>query len=167
MPSPVPLLLMMLAATPASAGSIERIATASEPARPTGSIVTLDCLSCPPVERRRPSMTAPFELAPGQQILSLQERNGKPVLLRTEAWMGGSPVTFVSLNPVWIDREEQAIVARARPASPMDPAAPSDPLDTGTTAAVPAPPTQAAPRLPSAAPAPLPDFSGVALRPAL
>jgi hypothetical protein len=159
MPSPALLLLMSIAATPAAAASIEAMSTV--PAAQSTSIVTLGCLSCKAAEKPRLAVTTPSALAPGQQILTLQERHGKPVLLRTEAWMGGSPVTFVSLNPVWIDREEQAIVLRAMPSGRTDPATPADALDTGTTAAVPPQPaTRTAPSSP-------PDFSGVALRPSL
>ena len=162
--NPALLLLMTFAAYPAAASSIERLSTGvvTQPA----SIVSLGCLDCTPVSEPKHQGAAPLHLPAGEQILTVEQRNGKPVLLRTEAWMGGSPVTFVSVNPVWIDREEQAIVLRSQPPGSGNPA---DPLDTSTTSALPPEPAGTPIGTSSSAPSQglqhAPDFSGVALRP--
>jgi hypothetical protein len=167
MPNPALLLLMTFAASPAAAASIEKIApqVVAEPA----SIVSLGCPACKPLVAPTPSVAAPSHLATGEQILTLGQRDGKPVLMRTEAWMGGSPVTFVSVNPVWIDRETQALVLRAEPTGMGHAPEPQDPVDNSTTSALPPEPAGAplgasasVPSQPLQSP---PDFSGVALRP--
>lgn len=157
------LLFCALAAPPALAGSIERLSAA--PIADAPSLVALGCAGCSqsvPDDGASPSLTR-LRLPEGQQILSIAERHGQKALLRTEAWMGGSPVTFVSLNPLFIGEEERIMALRQTPA----PMVAGDGVDAGTTAAVRSGAENAAPVLPDA-PLPAgqaaPSFSGFELR---
>lgn len=49
----------------------------------------------------------------GHERVTLSERNGKPAVTRTGNWMGGSPVRYVSLNPVWVEQEQQMMLTRS------------------------------------------------------
>jgi hypothetical protein len=87
---------MLLTAGSAMASSIEIIGKA--PRTDGGSIVTETCTSCPPLQtaERKKDYTVPT-LAPGAfQQSALRDVGGEPKLFRTEGWMGGSPVVFVS-----------------------------------------------------------------------
>lgn len=157
------LFLCVLAAPPALAGSIEHLAAA--PLADAPSLVALGCAGCSPSapdDGAAPSLTR-LRLPEGQQIVSITERHGQKALLRTEAWMGGSPVTFVSLNPLFIGEEERIMALRQTPA----PTLAGDGVDAGTTAAVapdaarPSPALSDAPVSGSATP---PGFSGFELR---
>ena len=154
-------ILIVAAASPAAASSIENLSTIPI-ANPT-SVVQIRCASC--VEKHRivkdPTYTVP-ELSGGEQRLELKERDGKPALMRTEAWMGGSPVTFISVNPVFIDNERSAIAGRLgapvkgdgvdmqATTSAVNSGAPADPAPTKPVAEDVATP---------------PDFPGLELRP--
>ncbi len=91
--------LFALAAGPAGASSIEMITTGPE-ADTAGSIETITCGNCPPVPQavavnayQVPTITS------GTEKREIRNVNGQMKLLRTEAWLGGSPVTFVSALP--------------------------------------------------------------------
>jgi len=61
------------------------------------SIVEKSCAECPPLkpQEREKEYTVPT-LAPGTQSVAIQTIDGEKRVVRTEAWMGGSPVMFVS-----------------------------------------------------------------------
>lgn len=88
---------LMLLAAPALAGSIEPVGGTS----PTGtSVSTISCADCPALKPKR--KTDPYHvdaIAPGTQKVEVREANGERKIFRTEAWMGGSPVLFVSKAP--------------------------------------------------------------------
>lgn len=87
---------MLLTAGSAMASSIEVIGKAAH--TDGGSIVTETCTSCPPLQstERKKDYTVPA-LAPGAfQASALRDVGGEPKLYRTEGWMGGSPVVFVT-----------------------------------------------------------------------
>lgn len=67
-----------------------------------GSIVTQTCEDCPPVRPRDETSgyTVPV-LDNGPQKTEIVEINGEKMLLRTEAWLGGSPVVHVSKVHEW------------------------------------------------------------------
>ncbi|MGG2476601.1 plant virulence effector HPE1-like domain-containing protein, partial [Rhizobium sp. BR5] len=68
-----------------------------------GSFVRLDCAGCQPVkDKTTPQGYAIPSIEPGTQHTEMREVDGKRALLRTEAWLGGAPVTFVSTNPAWM-----------------------------------------------------------------
>lgn len=81
-------------AAPASASSIEAIVSGKAVNQ---SIRTIDCSSCPPlVEKKEKSTYTVADIEPGTQKIELKTINGEMKTVRTEAWMGGSPVVFVS-----------------------------------------------------------------------
>ncbi|EJL54679.1 hypothetical protein PMI09_02422 [Rhizobium sp. CF122] len=66
-----------------------------------GSISQESCQSCPPLEsvERKKDYTVPT-LTPGSlQSSEIRDVNGEKKLYRTEGWMGGSPVVFVTKAP--------------------------------------------------------------------
>lgn len=81
-------------AAPASASSIETIVSGKAV---NHSIRTIDCSSCPPLveKKKKPAYTV-ADIEPGTQKIELKTINGEMKAVRTEAWMGGSPVVFVS-----------------------------------------------------------------------
>jgi len=61
-----------------------------------GSFVRLDCARCQPVkDNPAPEGFAIPSIEPGTQHTEMREIEGKRTLVRTEAWLGGAPVTFV------------------------------------------------------------------------
>ncbi|PDT31298.1 hypothetical protein CO660_04600 [Rhizobium sp. L9] len=87
---------VLLMAGSAMASSIEVIGKTA--GRAEGSIVTERCTACPPLqaEQSRKDYTVP-ELKPGVlQASEVRDVGGETKIFRTEAWMGGSPVVFVS-----------------------------------------------------------------------
>ncbi|MBR0556759.1 hypothetical protein J5J10_13815 [Ciceribacter sp. L1K23] len=86
-------------AAPAAASSIEVVASASVTA---SSITQIGCQSCPPLKPREGVADYVVPALPaGAQKVEMVERDGQRTLLRTESWMGGSPVVFVSKAPYW------------------------------------------------------------------
>ncbi|WP_137132355.1 plant virulence effector HPE1-like domain-containing protein [Rhizobium sp. FY34] len=149
------------AAAPAAASSILRMS--ATPLATSPSVKDIICTTCEehtaaPV---KPSYIVP-ELANGTQLNELKQRNGKTALMRTEAWMGGSPVTFVSLSPVWIETEQSVLAGRTAPSNR------GDGVDMQATTSAVAPVgetgTAAAPAAAELTPVE-PDFSGMELRP--
>lgn len=67
------------------------------------SIVTFGCATCPALKQKekRARYQVPV-LAAGTQETSIRDTDGKMTMVRTEAWLGGSPVTYVSSNPAWM-----------------------------------------------------------------
>lgn len=88
---------LMLLAVPALGGSIEPVG--GTPSTGT-SVSTISCADCPALKPKR--KTDPYHvdaIAPGTQKVEVREANGERKIFRTEAWMGGSPVLFVSKAP--------------------------------------------------------------------
>jgi len=98
-------------AAPAAASSIENVVSGSSE---NGSIVAIDCRECPPLKPKheRDSYKVPV-LEAGSQKVELIEQGGERKLLRTDVWMGGSPVLFVSKAPIWDAAPSGAMVAVA------------------------------------------------------
>lgn len=90
---------IVLAGSPALASSIERVTTTPRPE--SKSVAILHCDDCPDIKVpvRKRSYVAP-ELEPGTQTTEIRDVNGEKKLVRTEAWLGGSPVVFMSKPPV-------------------------------------------------------------------
>ncbi|QRM42619.1 plant virulence effector HPE1-like domain-containing protein [Rhizobium sp. BG4] len=85
-----------LIAGSAMASSIDVVAPSAPEGN--GSILKETCTSCPPlaVSERKKDYTVPT-LAPGAlQASELRDIDGQKKLYRTEGWMGGSPVVFVT-----------------------------------------------------------------------
>ncbi|MCL6706134.1 hypothetical protein M8R20_03880 [Pseudomonas sp. R2.Fl] len=86
-------------AAPAAASSIENVVSGGST---NGSIMSVDCRECPPLKPKDESASYKVpRLDAGTQKVELVEQGGERKLLRTEAWMGGSPVLFVSRTPIW------------------------------------------------------------------
>lgn len=89
------------------------------------SIQSKSCADCPPIkpEVAKKDYVVP-ELPLGTQTTVVRDINGEQKVVRTEAWLGGSPVVFIS---------------KASPEALAAAGAPTDGVDLGaTTAAVPA-----------------------------
>lgn len=87
---------ILLMAGPVMASSIEVVGKIAP--RAEGSIVTESCADCPPLqaELTKKDYTVP-ELKPGAfQASEVRDVGGEKKVYRTEGWMGGSPVVFVS-----------------------------------------------------------------------
>ncbi|MBB3592289.1 hypothetical protein FHX08_002633 [Rhizobium sp. BK529] len=115
--------LFLLAAGSAMASSIEVIG----PSKPkeAGSIVTESCTHCPPLQAEvsKKDYAVP-ELRPGTfQQAEVRDIGGEKKIYRTENWMGGSPVLFVSKAT-----PEQMLA--------LAPSAPAEGIDNEATAAV-------------------------------
>ncbi|MGV8936150.1 MAG: plant virulence effector HPE1-like domain-containing protein [Allorhizobium sp.] len=98
--------ILALTAVPAMASSIEII---SAPRTDADSIVTLSCSDCPaPIIRKDKSSYTVPTLADGMQRTEIRDIAGEKTLLRTEAWGGGSPVTFMSKAETWFPDQATA-----------------------------------------------------------
>lgn len=80
-----------------------------------GSIVDKSCADCPPLKPKlaEKEYTVPT-LTPGTQSIVVRSIDGERRVVRTEAWMGGSPVMFVS-KPT-----PEALSAAGEPADGID-----------------------------------------------
>ena len=88
-------LACVLAAGSAMASSIQPIDSKTE----TGgdSIIDRVCADCPAI--KPPMVKKDYvvpDLAPGTQSVVVRDIDGQRKVVRTEAWMGGSPVVFIS-----------------------------------------------------------------------
>ncbi|MBW9056506.1 plant virulence effector HPE1-like domain-containing protein [Rhizobium mesosinicum] len=115
--------VFLLAAGSATAGSIEVVG----PNKPkeAGSIITETCEHCPPLqtEASKKDYLVP-ELRPGSfQQVEVRDVDGEKKIYRTENWMGGSPVLFVSKAT-----PEQMLA--------LAPSPPTEGIDNQATAAV-------------------------------
>ena len=146
----------------AEAGSILKLT--ATPLANAPSMTMMTCADCPAAlpaqkDKKRPSV------GPIQTQAELTNFYGKKAVRRTGAWMGGSPVTFVSLSPVWISEEEMMLVGQ--PSTP----AKTDGVDFhATTSAVGTQPSADALKPAEVSPAQpnvQPDFNGYQLRPSI
>ncbi|NKN39678.1 hypothetical protein HFC70_25340 [Agrobacterium sp. a22-2] len=144
----------VLSSGPVLASSIEVVTPASGSSH---SIITMRCTDCPPpsADTRKPNYIVP-SLATGTQTVEIEDVGGVATMRRTEAWMGGSPVVFVSKADGWL-AEGGMLATKGMTGDGIDPAA--------TTSAVNARPMQAGMGTPpmDAPPAAL-DTSGFTLR---
>lgn len=71
-----------------------------------GSFIRRDCTGCQQVKEKTAAQVYSIpSIEPGTQHTEMREVDGKQTLVRTEAWLGGAPVTFVSTNPAWMPKE--------------------------------------------------------------
>jgi hypothetical protein len=85
-------------AVQAQASSIQSVTIGTGP---TPSVVDISCATCPPLSATK-DMSA-SKLEPGTQNIKIRTVNGQKELVRTEAWLGGSPVVFVNKQAGWLD----------------------------------------------------------------
>lgn len=104
---------VLFMAAPALASSIEPVAAFSGSG---GSVSVVSCAACPALKPRPKSEAYRVEaIAPGTQKVEIREENGVRKIFRTEAWMGGSPVTFVTKAPAEpVQAAEEKVDADAR-----------------------------------------------------
>ncbi|PDT01805.1 hypothetical protein CO666_23200 [Rhizobium chutanense] len=105
---------ILLMAGSAMASSIEVVGKTAP--RAEGSIVAESCADCPPLQAdpTKKDYTVP-ELKPGVlQASEVRDVGGEKKIYRTEGWMGGSPVVFVT------KATPEAMVAAAPSAPPAD-----------------------------------------------
>lgn len=83
----------LLATGSAGASSVEVVKTGQDA---NNSISQLSCAHCPPpVVTKKTSYVVP-DVAPGTDRVELKQIDGEMKLVRTEAWLGGSPVVFIT-----------------------------------------------------------------------
>ncbi len=104
---------LFCAAGTAAASSIEDVVSGEAV---HSSVATISCAECPPLQPKKKSSYVVPELEPGTDRVELKEIDGKLKSVRTEAWLGGSPVVFVS------KASEEAITAAALEADQAHPA---------------------------------------------
>ncbi|MDK1488749.1 plant virulence effector HPE1-like domain-containing protein [Sinorhizobium sp. 7-81] len=85
----------LLAGT-AAASSIEDVVSGKAV---NSSVAAVSCADCPPLQPKKKSSYVVPEITPGTDKIELKEIGGEVKLVRTEAWLGGSPVVFVSKAP--------------------------------------------------------------------
>ena len=94
----LPTFAFLLLAAPAFAGSIEPAGGGSSEGT---SISAIRCGDCPALKPKLKAETYHVDaIDAGTQKVEIREENGERKMFRTEAWMGGSPVLFVSKAPV-------------------------------------------------------------------
>ena len=119
-------LALLSSAISAQAGSIDAVTTGKETAR---SIEKISCGGC--VVRAKKKEQPVVELAPGTQKIEIRDVDGVKKIFRTEAWLGGSPVTYVSKA-----LPDIPVVAEEKPAKTDDvAAAPEIRIDKPATSA--------------------------------
>ncbi len=97
MRSLLPILACALAATPATASSIQPVTGGN---KGQGSVATVSCAQCPPLKEKEKSNSYVVpEIEPGTQKVEIREVGGERKIFRSEAWLGGSPVLFVTKAP--------------------------------------------------------------------
>lgn len=88
--------LFGLVAGSATAASVEAVVSGSTD---NASVATISCAECPPLQtKKKVTYVVPTIGAQGETV-ELKEINGEMRMVRTEAWLGGSPVVFVSKPP--------------------------------------------------------------------
>jgi hypothetical protein len=90
------IVLASLLASPALAGSIDVVKSLPQ-GQQTDSLMQISCPTCTAVVPKvKEGAYKVATLKPGEQKLELKMVNGEEKIIRTEAWLGGSPVVFVS-----------------------------------------------------------------------
>lgn len=127
------------------------------------SIINLSCNACPPLkEKVTPTQYVAPSLASGIQKTEIRDVNGNKELVRTETWLGGSPVVYVSSAKTWLPLED---AGTALAAAPDDATKTSDGIDfSATTTSIKPALKEGEPVTATTNPAPAPDFSNFSLR---
>jgi hypothetical protein len=103
------LIAFVLAAGTAQAQSITPLA-----ANDHGAVLSVEsrtCTNCPPLKKTEDTSYRVPVLQDGVQAVSVMEIDGQKKIVRTEQWMGGSPVIHVSKVPDWMTVDQlQAVI---------------------------------------------------------
>lgn len=111
----------LAAAGSTSASSIEALKTGQDT---SNSVSQISCAHCPPpVVKKKTSYIVP-DVAPGTERIELKTINGEMKLVRTEAWLGGSPVVFIT------KASEEAVKAAQAEMAPAEDLAKAAAVDT-------------------------------------
>lgn len=79
-----------------------------------GSMVAKSCAGCPPLKPKEAAASYQVPaLEPGSQKTEIVEINGEKKVLRTEAWLGGSPVVYVTKARDWASGSGSAMAGTA------------------------------------------------------
>ncbi|MCO6177290.1 plant virulence effector HPE1-like domain-containing protein [Ciceribacter sp. RN22] len=89
----------ILATGPAMASSVEVIHAI--PRAESHSVEVMHCQDCPPPAAVKKNAYVVPTLPAGEQKAEIRDVDGERKLIRTEAWMGGSPVVFVNKADGW------------------------------------------------------------------
>ncbi len=111
---------IVLAGGTAQAQSLTPLATDTHAS--TTSMVVKNCDDCPPLldrSDRKGAYRVP-ELAAGVQSVSIMEIDGEKKIVRTESWMGGSPVVYISKVPDWMTAEHLQTAIRSGNAASIE-----------------------------------------------
>ncbi len=102
--------MMSMAAVTANAeSSIDAVKTSSA----STSIDRISCSLCAPLKTEKEEEPE-FVLKPGTQKIEIKQVDGVMKVFRTEAWLGGSPVTYVSkASTDLIDKKSAELVPAA------------------------------------------------------
>ncbi len=77
----------------------------------TPSMLRITCETCPPLKTADDSSYKVPVLRGAMQSVSLMEIDGEKKIVRTDAWMGGSPVVHISKVPDWMTVDQlQAVI---------------------------------------------------------
>lgn len=77
----------------------------------TSSIVSKTCANCPPLNVVEDSGYKVPTLRGGLQSVSIMDIDGEKKIVRTDRWMGGSPVVHISKVPDWMTVDQlQAVI---------------------------------------------------------
>lgn len=77
----------------------------------TPSMLSMTCETCPPLKTADDSNYKVPVLRGAIQSVSLMEIDGEKKIVRTDAWMGGSPVVYISKLPDWMTVDQlQAVI---------------------------------------------------------
>ncbi|MDB5552646.1 MAG: hypothetical protein JWL86_2630 [Rhizobium sp.] len=125
----------------AHASSIEIVHMGVDKVR---SVEAIHCAKCLQEAKKKVEPAPEIELAPGTQRVELRTVNGETKVYRTEAWLGGSPVVFVTkasdamIAKHIVNKPAETIAAKVEEKPVVQPAAADAGLidETATTAAV-------------------------------
>ncbi len=77
----------------------------------TTSMLAITCETCPPLKTSDDSNYKVPVLRGTAQSVALMEIDGQKKIVRTDAWMGGSPVVYISKVPDWMTVDQlQAVI---------------------------------------------------------
>lgn len=125
----LPTLALVLAAAPAFADSF--VPTAGTVS--AGSISSVSCTNCPALKPKREAADYHVDaIEPGTQKVEIREADGERKIFRTEAWMGGSPVLFVSKAPAETVQAADAVTPAQDTTVAIDDTAKTSALDSDT-----------------------------------
>lgn len=94
----------LLASGAAHASSIQPLTTHASGA--TKSVVSKSCGNCPPLKPTEDVLYKVPVLKEGVQSVAVMEIDGEKKIVRTEHWLGGSPVIHINKVPEWMSTEQ-------------------------------------------------------------